>query len=78
MFTSSQVGYKRPMNAVSVGSHRRGSRQLGHIYMVKWLTSSKDVTWCFSETYFQTSLVIRSIYMAYSLEVKRLVQNYDI
>ena len=32
MLTSSQVGYKRPVNAVSVGSHRRGSKQLGCTY----------------------------------------------
>ena len=32
MLTSSQVGYKRPVNTVSVGSHRRGSKQLGYTY----------------------------------------------
>ena len=32
MLTSSQVGNKRPVNAVSVSSHRRGSKQLGCIY----------------------------------------------
>ena len=32
MLTSSQVGYKRPVNAVSVGSHRRGNKQLGCTY----------------------------------------------
>ena len=29
MLTSSQVGYERPVNTVSVGSHRSGSKQLG-------------------------------------------------
>ena len=32
MNMSSQIGYKRPVNAVSVGSHRRGSKQLGCKY----------------------------------------------
>ena len=32
VLTSSQVGYKRPVNAVSVGSHGSESKQLGCTY----------------------------------------------